>query len=236
VYGVIEFKKGNLQQALNIFKKVLHIDPNNTEALIWQMVMYCLAGRPKAAWPIIEKLLQIDPLPILSAVLPGQVEFNCGNFKESLHSYQKWLKIDPRGPFTRFMCSWNFALNNEIEESIKVLNAIIKETPTLLFAKFALFFKSALLGDRTNALKYATDELKQGAASIDYFPLNMAWCYALIYEKDEALWWLHKSLDFGYSPYPLMLKWETFQTVLKDHPGFQEYMQEIKKRSEKFVV
>lgn len=133
------------------------------------------------------------------------------------------------------LCAWDFALNNEIEESINILNSIIKETPTLTFAKFALFFKSALQGDRESALKYATEELKHEAASVDYFPINMAWGYALIGEKDEAVNWLNKSLDFGYAIYPLLLKFEIFHRVLKDHEGFQQYM-EIKKRSEQFVV
>ena len=85
-------------------------------------------------------------------------------------------------------------------------------------------------------MKYATDELKREAASRDYFPISMAWGYALIDEKEEAVNWLNKSLDFGYSPYPLMLKFEIFHRVLKDHPGFHAYMKEIKKRSEEFVV
>jgi hypothetical protein len=130
----------------------------------------------------------------------------------------------------------DFALNNELEESIEILNSIIKETPTLLFAKFAFFFKSALQSDKDNALKYATEELKQGAASIDYFPINMAWAYALIDEKDEAVKWLEKSLEFGYAPYPFLLKFEIFHRVLKDHHGFHAYMEVIKKRSGQFVV
>ncbi len=85
-------------------------------------------------------------------------------------------------------------------------------------------------------MQLATYELKQGAASIDYLPINMAYAYALINEKDEAVKWLEKSLDFGISPYPLLSKWQTFQKVLKDHPNFHEYLAEIKKRSEQFVV
>ncbi len=90
--------------------------------------------------------------------------------------------------------------------------------------------------DRENAFKHATEEVKQGAASIDYFPIIMAFGYVLIHEKDEAVNWLNKTLHFGHCPYPLLSKWQTFQDVLKDHPGFHEYMKEIKKRSEQFVV
>ena len=144
--------------------------------------------------------------------------------------------MDPESPFARFLCSYNFAFNNELEESIQVLETMIRDMPTLIFGKFALFFKSALQGDRESALKYATDELKREAASIDYFPINMAFGYALIDEKDEAVNWLNKTLHFGHCPYPLLLKFEIFHRVLKDHEGFHSYMEEIKKRSEQFVV
>lgn len=113
---------------------------------------------------------------------------------------------------------------------------MISDTPNLIFGKFALFFKSALQGDRENALRYATDELKREAALLDYLPLYIAWGFALIDAKDEVVNWLNKSLDFGYSPYPLILKFEIFHRLLKDHAGFHEYMKEIKRRSEEFVV
>ena len=236
VQGAIEFMKGNLQEASHLFKKVLNLDQNNTDAMVWLGVSYFLSGRPDAARPISEKLLQVDPLSNISHSTPAAIEVFGGNIKESLPYHQRWLQLEPESPFVRFMCAWDFALNNEIGESINILNAIIKETPTLTFAKFALFFKSALQGDKENALKYATDELKHEAASVDYFPINMAWGYALIDEKDEAVKWLEKSLDFGYSPYPLLLKFKIFHHVLKDHKGFHEYMAEIKKRSEQFIV
>lgn len=91
-------------------------------------------------------------------------------------------------------------------------------------------------GDRESALKYATDELKNEAASIDFFSIIMAYSYALIDEKDEAVNWLNKTLDFGVCPYPMFLKFEIFHKALKDHEGFHEYMKKIKRRSEQFVV
>lgn len=142
-------------------------------------------------------------------------------------TFSKALRLDPQSPHVQFMYSWNFALNNRLEESIDVLDAIIKETPELQHAKYALFIKSALQGNKESALNYATDELKKGAASQDYLPINMAWGYTLIGEAEEAVKWLRKSLDFSH-PYPLMSKFEIFHRVLKDHGDFQAYMQEIK--------
>jgi tetratricopeptide (TPR) repeat protein len=236
VYGAIEFIKGNMQEASRIFKKVLSLDPNNTDALSWLIPTYFLSGKSEAARPLSEKLLQVDLLLPIAHAFPGMIEQYSGKGKESLPYFKRWIKMEPESPFARLLCSYNFAFNNELEESIKVLDTMIKDTPTLVFGKFALFFKSALQHERESALKYATDEMKLGAASIDYFPIIMAFGYALIDEKDEAVNWLNKTLHFGHCPYPLMLKFEIFHRVLKDHPGFHSYMEEIKKRSEQFVV
>ncbi|MCY7351379.1 MAG: hypothetical protein LH606_12045 [Cytophagaceae bacterium] len=236
VQGMLAFKKGNVQEASLKFKEVLELDQNNTEVMIWQMVMYILAGRPDATRPVLDKLLKLDPVTLAPKVMSGTIEFNSGNIQEAIPPFKEWLKADPGSSWTRFNYSWALAMNNEIKESVEVLDKMIVDAPHSTFGKFALFFKSALTGNRESALKYATNELKGEAAAIDYFTLNMAWGYALIDEKDEAVKWLNKSLDFGYSIYPLMLKWETFHRVLSDHPGFQAYMQEIKKRSEQFIV
>ena len=57
VQGILAFKKGHLQEAANIFKKVLHKDQNNPEALHFLIVSCFLSGKPAAAWPFAERLL-----------------------------------------------------------------------------------------------------------------------------------------------------------------------------------
>ena len=235
--GEIENKKGNIQQAVNIFKKIRQLDPNHTDAMVWLMVSYIVVGRPEAAIPISERLVQVDPLSIYAYQMQGDIKFYRGQIKESLPYFRWWLQKDPETPFVRCLCSWNFALNGELKECFDVLDSIIKDTPTLIYGKIALFLKAALQGDKDKALNYATEEMKHQAETFGLtFPLLIAWGYALINELDESVWWLNKSIDFGFSPYPLLLKWEIFHLVLKDHAGFHTYMEEIKKRSEQFVV
>ncbi|MBD0295862.1 MAG: tetratricopeptide repeat protein [Flavisolibacter sp.] len=236
VMGLIEYENGKLQEASRIFKKVLHLDPNNTDAIHFLIIAYSYSGRAEAARPFTDRLLLIDPLTPFTRIFPGLIDFFEGKIEESLPSNQLWLQLEPNNTFDRFWYANVLAVNNRIEECFQILDTIIRDMPKLIFAQYAMFLKSALQGNREAALHAATDELKTVAATLDYLPLFMAWTYSLVGEADEALAWLHKSLKFGQSPYSLLLKWKTFQTVLKDHLGFQEYMQEIKKRSEQFVV
>ena len=56
--------------------------------------------------------------------------------------------------------------------------------------------------------------------------------YAYISEKDEAVKWCRIMLKQGAWEYLLYQKIEG----LKDHTGFQEVMDEMKRRSEAFVI
>lgn len=236
VQGTLSLKKGNLQEAANTYKKILDKDQNFPEALQFLTVCCFLSGNPKKGWPYTKRPIQVNPLTLLHHGFPGFIELFDGNFVASLPYHQKLLQMDPNSPFTRYWCAIDFALSGNLEDSINVLDTMAKDTPNMIFGKFALFLKSDLQGDTENALKHATNELREEAALLDYMPLFMAYGYALIGKAEEALWWLNKSLDFGYSPYPLLLKWETIQRVLKDHPAFQTYIKEIKRRSEQFDV
>jgi tetratricopeptide (TPR) repeat protein len=205
---------------------------------VWLTVSYIVVGRTEAAIPVWERLSQVDPLSIYVYQMEGDIKFYKGEIKESLPHFRWWLQKDPESPFVRYLCSVTFGLSGEMEECFKTLDSIIRDTPTLIYAKVARFLKAALKGDKDEALSYATEELKQEVAA--FFGINfsiiVAWAYALIGEKDQALSWLNKSLNIGFSPYPLLSKWETFQTVLKECPSFQDYMSEVKKRCDQFKV
>lgn len=237
VQGILAFKKGKLQDAYNIFKKVLTTENQNSpEALHFMIVTCCMAGQAVTARPVLEEILQVDPLTTNTYAFPGLVELYSGHIQQSLPQFKRWYEIDPYGPFTRYWYANVLVLNNQFEESIFILDTLIRDTPYLVFGKFALFLKSALQGNKEAALQHADAELKTMAATLDYLPKFLATTYALLDEKDEAVKWLNKSLDFGYAPYPLIQKIEIFQKVLKEHKGFHEYMAEIKKRSEQFVL
>jgi TolB-like protein len=236
VHGLIEFENGNLQGASRTFKEVLGLDRNNTDAMHFLIMTYLMSGRPDAARPISDGLLRVDPLAHISHAFPGVIDLYDGMIQESLPYFQKWLQAEPESPFIRFWYANVLVLNNRYTEGIEILDLLIRDTPKLIFGWYALFLKNSLQGDKEAAFVFATDELKTVAATQDYMPEFMAIAYALLDEKDEAVWWLNKSLAFGHAPYPLFSKVEILQRALNHHAGFQSYIQEIKKQSEQFII
>ena len=233
VNGIIEFYiEYNKQAAADIFKNILQFDKNNPDALRWLGFSYIVAGRVEEARPISERLLQLDPMTPESRSFPGQMDFAGGLIQDAIPHYEKWLQLDTDGPFPQYDSSLLFAINHEQSRSIKLLDSLISTFSDSIYSKFAFFFRSALSGDKRQTLRYATEELKTNAEFYDWLPLGMTIGYAFISEKDEAVKWCRIMLKQGTWFYQLIQKIEG----LKDHPGFQEVMDEMKRRSDAFVI
>ena len=233
VNGIIEFYiEYNKQAAADIFKNILQFDKNNPDALRWLAISYMAAGRHEEARPIARKLQQLDPLTPESRALPGWLDLCGGLIQDATPNFEKWLQLDPDGPYTLYLSSLLFALKKEYKRSTKLLDSLIKMFPDLIYSKFAFFFKSALRGDKMKTLSNATEELKTNAEFLDWLSFGMAMGYAFISEKDEAVKWCRIMLKQGAWMYLLYQKIE----ALKDHPEFQEVMDEMKRRSEAFVI
>ena len=235
VSGILEYKMGDHQQAVKTLKNVLTLDPNNPDGLLWLSVNYMLAGKADIAKPFSQKLLKVDPLTPLSFALVGWLEFNSGNFIECIPYYRKWLELDPSGPFTRWCCAIIFSYNPDLTESFDVLDSLIKDYPQSIYGKHALFYRSALAGDKPAALKFATDELKQEIASNNIMPMQMATGCALIDEKEEAVSWLKKAIQNGYANYVIVDK-DPILRRLDDHEDFRLLKKNLKQIWDRFEV
>ena len=149
---------------------------------------------------------------------------------------EEWLKKDSQSPFARYWGAITYALNNQADKSIDLLNKIINDTPHLIFGHYSLFLKYSLLGQKEIAWKNVTAELNLGADTHEYLPIYMAFAFSLIDEKGEAMKWLKKTLDFGFIPYKHIAIIEAINNLLKDDEEFHFFMREIKKRSRAFLI
>jgi len=232
VLGIFEFYiEYNKLKAASIFKKILEIDQHNPDALRWLASTYILLDSSDSARPISIRLLKLDPLTAETYGLRGWVEYYAGLIKESIPYYVKWLEMDPDAPFTQYACSLAYAVNNQIDKSVELLDSLVKKFPNSIYAKFASFFKHALKGNKTQALRYATQELRNHAESLDWLSSGMAFGYAFLKDYDETVKWCWVMLNQDLLTYRFYQNIEVFHT-LQNHPGFQEFISEVKKRSE----
>lgn len=235
VNGIVQFKNGNLQNAAGTFKKVLSTDPVNVDALFWLIVCYFISGKADAGTPLSKQLLKIDPLSPISEAVPAWIEYYAGRIENAIPLYRKWLQLDPATPFTRWCCAMVFGYAKKLDECFAVLDSIIRDMPGIVFARHALFYKCALMGDREGALQCVHHELNEEAATNDYLPLHMAAGFALIDEKEKAVLWLRRASQLGFINYPLMQKDPIFKRM-EGYEDFSRWKEEIKLRWEAFVL
>jgi non-specific serine/threonine protein kinase len=236
VLGILEFYvESNKQGAATIFKKILERERNNPDALRWLALSYLVLGKEEEARPISIRLLQLDPATPETNGIRGWVEMHAGLFQEATPYYEKWLQLDPDQPFTQYYTSLFYAINNEPDKSIQLLDSLVLMFPDSIYEKFALFFKSALKGDKENTLRYATEELRTNGVFLDWLSLGITLGYAFIFEKNETVKWCTIMLNHGLWTYTLYRKIDAFH-FLHDHSGFQAFMDEVKRRSEGFEI
>ena len=97
-----------------------------------------------------------------------------------------------------------------------------------------MFLKCGLLGDKEEALKYATADLELEGEKDLHFTYHIAECYAVIGENTKALDLLEKSLKCFF-PYRF-LEMNPLLRNLKEEPRFKEILNKAKEKSENFEV
>ncbi len=81
LHGLVQIKRGNIQEAVNHLKTALKSDPEDPDALLWLCASYAFAGKPGPMEPIVKKLLDIDPLTPINHCLPGWKYYVEGRFE-----------------------------------------------------------------------------------------------------------------------------------------------------------
>jgi adenylate cyclase len=228
------FREGRIREARKIFQTALDKDPNNPDLLHWLIVCYMTSGNSIKVGHLSEKLIRIDPFTPPMGI-PFSILFFDGQVQASLPRMEDWLEAEGDSPFTRYWGALTYAIVGQNEKSIYWLDKILKDTPGLVFGKFAAFFKPLLNNDPDNARAMLTEELLTSASQHEYLPIYMAMGYAILKNKEGVMFWLLKALDFGVSQPKLIENIEPIRSLMSGDPAFENYMDSIRKLSADFL-
>jgi non-specific serine/threonine protein kinase len=233
--GMVRFKRGDIEGAVPDLKRALQTDPTDRDALFRLALIYLIAGREAAAEPLLERLLEIDPLTAVNHCLPGYAEFLRGKIEDAIPAYRRMLQLDPGSPVTRWFLALVLARCRRDTEALQLLDEIIRDTPYTTFARHARFLSGSLREDRNAALAAVTPQLLAEARWDQHASWWMASTYALIDERDAALDWLRNATKLGYINYPFLSQYDPFLDSLRGDGRFWVLMEEVKGRWERFA-
>ncbi|MFQ5652474.1 MAG: tetratricopeptide repeat protein, partial [bacterium] len=234
--GKIHNGRGNTQEAVRNLKRAYSIEPNNPDVLLQLSYNYIKSGNSAQAKLLLEKLLEIDPLTPLNYNMRGLLDCMEGRFKLGLEYFSKGYDMDPESPGLRLFYAWFLAANKRIDEACSVVDLLAKDSPQTVLADLGLFFKHALRGEKEEALQSLTPPLKAVATNVEYLARVMADGFALIDDKERAIYWLENSVNLGFIHYPYLAEYDPFLENVRGEESFQQLMQKVKYRWENFEI
>jgi eukaryotic-like serine/threonine-protein kinase len=226
--GLIAVFEGDMQKSVRLLKRSLLSDPNDADTLSWLCAVYGLSGKAQVAMPMAQHLLQIDPLTPTYQFLPGLLSLFSGDFESAIGPFEKALQFDPGNAMLRFCRGHILALNRRTPEALEAFDSLASDNPESFFGQLSMFYRYALSGDRDAALRAAAEELKSTAAGDPHYAWNMAECFSLAGEDDEALRWVDTAISNGFLNYPLLDHIDPLLSRVRCAPGFTGLMQRVR--------
>jgi non-specific serine/threonine protein kinase len=234
--GILNIRQSHVQQGVIQLKKTLAIDPNDLDALNWLIIAYCNNGKPHAALPLAERIINIDPSSYFGPFWSAYVDLLNGNFRDALKKSYEAYKMAPNAPNVKIAYAWILAYNNKMEECYSVCDENFRNNPESIFALMGQCLKYALQGEREKTIKAMSDGVKDKARTNLWDASFIAACDALIGEKDEAITSLEYSVNLGALNYPFYFEIDPFLENIREEERFKKLMERVKIEWENFEV
>ncbi|MFC1540014.1 tetratricopeptide repeat protein [Gemmatimonadota bacterium] len=234
--GLVCYKRGRIQQAVNHFKQAIDRHPNDPEACLWLAYMYGLSGKNAAAVPVIEKAIEIDPLTPINHGQLGMGPLLEGDPQTGLKHFTTMYNMEPDNIFYRYHYTRALIWNDRADEAFEIINRSLDEAPDHIYTMFMVFIMHAVQGDHEQATRSATADLQNYAKWDAQMSWVIAECYAMIGENQKALNWLENAINKGFINYPCLSEFDPFLENIRGEQRFNELMERVRSEWEKFEV
>ena len=231
--GMVRFKSGDPLGAIRDLEGVRETDPDNRDALFVLSILYIISGRTGRAAPIVDRLLEVDPLTGLNHCLPGYIRAHHGEFREALPHYERMLEVEPSNVPNRW-CFVQLAIRaNDMERAWQLSDTILEEAPGTTFAQQARVLRCALSDDPVGAERAVTPHLAAAARWDEHSSWWIGSALAMAGQLDEAVNWLENAVRLGFVDHPFLSRIDPCLENLNGHPPFVRLMDRVKEEWER---
>jgi tetratricopeptide (TPR) repeat protein len=235
VMGLVQSIRVNQQQAVLLLKRALLIDPNDTKALYWLLAIYGWLGKPSAALPLADRLVQIDPRSPWSLNGRGWMYFHFGQFDLSVELHRQNLALI-NNPVSRFCLAYALAAARRFDDALAILEPIGPASSPDYFVQLDRLLKLALQGEKTKALKLVSPEFLATTRRDIAYSFWVADLCAMLDDRDQALALLENAVNRGFINYPYLKEYDPFITKLRGDPRFRKLLARVKSEWERFEL
>ncbi len=235
---VTMFYRGDLRsvkEAACHLNRALAANPDEFQALLGLVAVHVYVGRTSAAYSMIQRLRQIEPLDLFALWGLGGLYFFDGQYDLALREFRRLYDLDPEHPWWQAWYALALAYNEQIDEAFAVIDQSARATPDDMHTKLALMQIYGLKGDKEAALNELTGDFREWCRE-RLWSSRIATSFALLNEREEALDWLEHTVNSGFIHYPLLSERDPWLDNIRGEERFKQLMKRVKKEWEAFEV
>jgi serine/threonine protein kinase len=223
ILGLVAFSRANLREGLQRLHRVLEVDPNDTDAIVWLALMHIFAGHLDIGRTLGERLRKIDPFSGFASWPPLFVAWAEGKFRESIADAEHVLASEPDNVSFAFAKVYALTMDNDAAalDALRVMQERFGDT---FHVKLGSFHTLAGFGRVEEAMRFLTPELEESSRHDVQYAMLIADGLAQCGEIERAFEYLQIAIERGNVSVEAIQKHDRMLDPLKSDPRFGELM------------
>ena len=226
--------RGDQTKSFYHLKQALARNPDDPHTLLWLLQAHTIVGRVDEAYPLAERLAQVDPLTPINVFCATDLDVWGGRFDLPSEELTKWFRLEPQNPLALAVCAGHLASCSRYEEARELIRGNVRAELEDISPRLTLLLEGALDGDASRFQEIVTEDFEKWARrdlEASYF---VAGIHALAGLEQEALDWLSNAVDRGFINYPFIAEHDRLLDSIRGEPRFRDIAARAKYEWEHF--
>ena len=182
----------NWQEGERGFRRAIELNPSYETAHHWYAEYLACLGRQSESIEEAKKALEVDPLSLVVNWILGNTLYMARQYPQAIEQYRKTLELDPGFSRARGALVEVYEQTGRYAEAISEAEKGAARSGQNLKEVLALR-KAYELSGISGYWKQKTARALEESLKTYYPAMHIAYCYARLSEKDQALMWLDKA-------------------------------------------
>lgn len=152
--GEILYEQGQLDEAINIYKKIINIKPNSPETYFMLGVSYSLNSDPSNAIHFLKKAIDLNPNYDEAFYELGKAFRRKGDLDLSIEYLNKSLEINPKQVRAIANIAYSYLKLNKFQEALNWYKKSTVVDPNYPLSYMGIALINSTLGNMTESLRY----------------------------------------------------------------------------------
>jgi hypothetical protein len=144
--------------------------------------------------------------------------------------------MDSGNPMARLFYVWVLLINGRLESIPAIVESFPFEVRETVPARLAFLLASSLADRGGVRLEGPGKHVEAAAGASDVFARLLAGAYARAGDIDNAIRWLEVAVDRGFINHPFLTRVDPSLDNLRGEPRFQQLMEVVRERWQRFEV